>query len=375
VLVERLTAPEPKRILSLDGGGIRGALAIGYLQRLERVLRERHGAPHLVLRDYYDLIGGSSTGAIIAVGLAVGMSADEVAEAYRELGPRVFGTKRRITGRSRAIFDGDALVAVLREHLYDRTLGDDSITTGLCLVTKRADTHSTWPLHNHPNGRFYEANRSIPLTTAVRASAAAPFFFTPVGIDVGAGGGTGAFIDGAISMANSPALLLTMVATIGGFPFKWQTGEHDLLVTSIGTGDWSKAQPTDVVLDRKLWNWAIEVPKILMEDAVEQTDVIMRWIGTTPTPRVVDLETGDLGGDLPGGSPLCTYQRYDAPLHEDGLTEIGREDLLPRLDDLRQVAKGANVGDLLELGLQLAVRDISAEHFPQEFDRTVDTLA
>ena len=72
-LSERLTAPGPKRILALDGGGIRGALSLGFLERIERLLRERHANPDLRLRDYFDLIGGTSTGSIIAVGLAIGM--------------------------------------------------------------------------------------------------------------------------------------------------------------------------------------------------------------------------------------------------------------------------------------------------------------
>jgi hypothetical protein len=367
VLRERLNSPGPKRILSLDGGGIRGALAIGYLQRIEAVLRERHDRPDLVLRDYYDLIGGSSTGSIIAAGLAIGMSAQEVADEYLELGPKVFSTKRRVTGRLRSLFDGDALVAVLSPHLGDRTLGDDSITTGVCIVTKRADTRSIWPLHNHPDGAFYEANREISLVTAVRASAAAPFFFAPVGISVGAGGGVGAFIDGAISMANNPALLLTMMATTQGFPFGWATGPDALLVTSLGTGTWSKERPAEEVLNHRLWNWAIEVPTMLMEDAVEQADVVLRWLGTTPTVRVVDLETGDLVSDQPAGAPLLTYHRYEARLDEVGLESIDRPDLLPRLDSLRMVAAGANVADLLEIGRAMAEHDVEPDHFPRGF--------
>ena len=87
MILERLRAPGPKRVLSLDGGGIRGALTIGYLRRLEGLLRQRHGEPDLLLRDYFDLIGGTSTGSVIATGLATGWSVDEVAEAYRGLGP------------------------------------------------------------------------------------------------------------------------------------------------------------------------------------------------------------------------------------------------------------------------------------------------
>ncbi|MCJ7755389.1 MAG: patatin-like phospholipase family protein, partial [Thermoanaerobaculales bacterium] len=290
MISDRMSGPGPKRILALDGGGIRGALTIGYLIRLEEILQARHHDPDLRLRDYFDLIGGASTGSIIAAGLAGGMSAREVAEHYRVLGPRVFGTKRRITGRLQSLFDGNKLVEVLAEQLGDRTLGDDSITTGLCIITKRADTRSTWPLLNHPSGKFYEANRDIPLTTAIRASTAAPFFFAPEGINVEAGGGLGAFVDGAVSMANNPSLLLFLIATLQGFPFHWATGRDDLLIVSIGTGKWSKGSPAETVLNHRLWNWAMEVPTMLMEDASNQADLLLRVLGWTPTPVEIDRE-------------------------------------------------------------------------------------
>ncbi len=365
---QRFGSDGPKRILSLDGGGIRGAMAIGYLEHIERILRHRFDDPQLRLRDYYDLIGGSSTGSIIAAGLAIGMSATEVADSYCELGPRVFSRKRSLSGRLRAVFDGDELVDVLTEHLGGRTLGDESITTGLCIVTKRADTRSTWPLHNHPGGRFFEANRNIPLTTAIRASAAAPIFFTPVGIDVRAGGGRGAFIDGSISMANNPALLLFLLATLKGFPFRWATGADHLLITSVGTGRWSKVTSPETVLNHRLWNWAIEVPTMLMEDAAEQADLLLRYLGWTPTPEILDVEIGDLGDDYLGSGPMLTYQRYSGALDEEGLGAIGRSDLIPRLGSLRQVAVGANVDDLLEIGRALAERDVDDLHFPASFD-------
>ena len=367
-LLERLDSDGPKRILALDGGGIRGAMAIGYLERIEQILRQRSGDQQLRLRDYYDLIGGSSTGSIIAIGLAVGMSATEVANHYRELGPRVFGSKRKLSGRLRAVFDGDELVNVIAEQIGERTLGDESITTGLCIVTKRADTRSTWPLLNHPAGRFFEANHSIPLTTAVRASTAAPIFFTPVGIEVEAGGGLGAFIDGSISMANNPALLLFLISTLKGFPFRWATGVDRLLITSIGTGRWSKATPPERVLNHRLWNWAAEIPTMLMEDAVEQADMLLRYLGQTPTPEIVDLEVGDLADDHLGGGPHLTYQRYSGALDEEGLATIGRNDLIRKLPSLRRVAVGTNVDDLLEVGRSLADHDVDDSHFPASFD-------
>jgi len=80
----------PKRILALDGGGIRGALTLGYLKRLETILREKYDDPDYRLCDYFDLIGGTSTGSIIAAGLAIGLTVDELADDYMVLGGKIF---------------------------------------------------------------------------------------------------------------------------------------------------------------------------------------------------------------------------------------------------------------------------------------------
>src|SRR5215470_15988643 len=81
----------PKRILALDGGGLRGILTLGYLARIEELLRERHKAgDEFRLSHYFDLIAGTSTGAIIAAGLAKGWTVAELAQHYLELGNEIF---------------------------------------------------------------------------------------------------------------------------------------------------------------------------------------------------------------------------------------------------------------------------------------------
>ena len=93
-LLERLTSPGPKRILALDGGGVRGALLLGFIESIEHLLRTRHQKPDLRLCDYFDLIGGTSVGSIIATGLALGMEAAEIRELFLELSGKVFRQKR-----------------------------------------------------------------------------------------------------------------------------------------------------------------------------------------------------------------------------------------------------------------------------------------
>ena len=154
----------PKRILSLDGGGIKGALTLGYLKKIETILREKEGNDQLLLCDYFDLIGGTSTGSIIAAGLAIGMEVDEISKLYMDLGGKIFGKKRSFwkpweTWKVlKANYDYSVLEQSLKDTFGDILLGGPEIRTGLCVVAKRADTNSTWPIINHPKGKFYDSD-------------------------------------------------------------------------------------------------------------------------------------------------------------------------------------------------------------------------
>ena len=366
-LHDRLTRPGPKRILALDGGGIRGALSLGFLERIELLLRVRYGDPDFRLRDYFDLIGGTSTGSIIAAALAVGMEVSELEMVYQELGPAVFSRKSRHIHRLEAWFDAERLEAELRRHVGEMTLGDDSITTGLCIVTKRADTRSTWPLLNHPDGRFYDTNRTIPLRKVVRASTAAPALFRPEALSVGQEE-TGAFVDGGVSMANNPSLLLLLVAILQGFPFHWATGDDQLQLTSIGTGTWSEALPAEVVLNRKVWNWALEVPSMLIADANLQVQMLLQAFSRSPTPWLINSEIGDLAGDVITDRPLFHYLRFDETLETERLRELGLTHLTHPVEQLRDMANGESVTDLLAIGRAAAAARVTDDLFPARFD-------
>ncbi len=366
-LLERLVSPGPKRILALDGGGIRGVLALGFLERIEGVLRERYSKPDLVLADYFDLIGGTSTGSVIASALAIGMDAASIKKLYLELGGRVFG-KKKFLGQLNARYDESAMVEELTAMFGERTLGDGSIKTGLCVVTKRADTRSPWPLINHPKGKFYGDNRDILLRQAVRASAAAPTYFIPEKIDVGRGE-YAAFIDGGVSMANNPALQLLLVATLQGFPFQWKAGENDLLLVSIGTGTARIRRTVDDVMNDWVKDWAINVPDMLMEDASWQNQLLLQFISRhNETHMEINSEVGDLNEDLLAPEPLLTYVRYNVWLDEGGLNALGLNSLVPNLAGLREMSAAENRFDLAEIGEKAAQKQVKPAHFPSAFD-------
>ncbi len=364
-LLERLTSDGPKRILALDGGGIRGALTLGFLQKIEQILRIRHQKEDLKLCDYFDLIGGTSTGAIIAGALAIGMEASEIKKMYLNLGGRVFGKKK--LKKWVALFDAGPLNKELKNVFKERILGDSSIKTGLCIIAKRADTRSTWPLINHPKGKYYKKNKGILLRNAVRASTAAPVFFVPEKFDVGEGE-IGAFVDGGVSMANNPSLQLLLVATLKGFPFHWQTGQDQLLLVSVGTGVWQQRDNVDDVAKAKAWDWAKEVPSMLMEDASWQNQLLLQFLSRTPTPWLIDREVGDLSSDLLTPEPVLSYLRYNVRLETNSLQELGMAELVPKLKSLREMSAAENRKDLARIGEMAATQQAKDEHFPDAFN-------
>ena len=110
----------PKRILALDGGGLRGILSLGILQKIENILREHHGNnSDFRLSHYFDLIAGTSTGAIIAAILAMGWSVEKIREMYMKLGESVFEPSFLRKGLFRAKYDKKKLNKELKE-VYGR---------------------------------------------------------------------------------------------------------------------------------------------------------------------------------------------------------------------------------------------------------------
>lgn len=357
-----------KRILALDGGGIRGALTLGYLEKIEEVLKEKEGNLNLKLCDYFDLIGGTSTGAIIAAGLSIGMTASEIKNLYLSLGDIIFGNKRSFFKNPfkwyKADYDYKPLEKELKKVFKNYTLGSDKIKTSLCIVTKRADTLSTWPLTNHPDAKYFEQNKGILLYKLIRASAAAPTYFQPQKINVG-NNEIGTFIDGGVSLANNPSLQLFLLATLKGFPFKWKTGADKLAIYSIGTGTATKKYNYEKILKKGKLGWAKLMPEIFMEDANYLNQTLLQYISKPPSSsKKIDREIGDLRDDNLTTEPLLHYIRYNVLLDENELNNLGFTNLTEKqIDSLRDMAESKNKEILYQIGFKAAKRDVKINHF------------
>ncbi|HMV54059.1 MAG TPA: patatin-like phospholipase family protein [Rhodocyclaceae bacterium] len=373
-LRDRKNRPGPKKILALDGGGILGLISIEVLERIEALLREREGRPDLVLADYFDLCAGTSTGAVISTLVSLGMSVDTIRSFYIECGPAMFD-RASLLERLNYEYESEPLARKLQSVIGpDRegeaadalaTLGTERLRTLLMVVTRNATTDSPWPITNNPDAKYNDRARSdcnleLPLWKVVRASTAAPSYFPPEVVDIGPR--RFVFVDGGVTTYNNPAFLAFVTATTGPYHINWKAGERDMLVVSVGTGDYAREQPDLSPSQMNLLYIAKNTPGALMNAASAGQDMLCRVFGKCLSGNPIDREIGDLiGAGGPTGEKLFTYMRYDADVSRKGLDALGLPDVNPAhvqlLDSVRYI------DEIQRVGKAVAAKCVKAEDF------------
>ena len=367
-LRDRYSRSGPRRLLALDGGGIRGALTLEILAEIERQLRELRGAgPEFRLCDVFDYVGGTSTGAILAAGLARGMSVAELLDFYVSVGPQMFD-RSAIWNRWKHLYDADPLQRKLQEVFGATTdLFPESLRCLLLVVTRNSTTDSPWPISSNPLARYNrrdrpDCNLNIPLWRLVRASTAAPVYFPPEVIEWDPADPAKAFVfvDGGITPYNNPALLLYRMATLPEYRLGWPSGEDRLMLVSVGTGSAPLLGTTAADPESHLLATGKGVLGALMNGAEIEQDVNCRVFGRCVYGHVIDRELGDLVPREADGTPVplerdlgraFLYARYQPELTEKGLADLGLAgidpakvqalDAVDRIDDLRAIGRAA----------------------------------
>ena len=217
------------RILSIDGGGIRGIYPATFLAGLEE--RYLKGAS---IAQYFDLIAGTSTGGIIAIGLAADLNAGHLRDLYIDRGGEIFppirsgivGATQRVIRNASQFFkfryDRKALMRILRDTLGNRSFGE--ATTRLCIPSfeGRYGEIYIFKTPHHPDFRNDASER---MTKVAAATAAAPTFYKPFQD----GGYT--FIDGGV-WANNP-IMIALVDALSCF----SVPPERVRILSLGCGD------------------------------------------------------------------------------------------------------------------------------------------
>jgi len=382
-LENRYNTQRPRKLLALDGGGIRGVMTLQVLIKMEDLLREKSGqGENFRLCNYFDYIGGTSTGAIIAAGLAIGKSARFLSDFYQKVGPAMF-EKAFILQRLKHLYKSEPLTEKLKDVFgADTTLRSDTLKCLLLVVTRNVTTDSPWPISSNPYAKYNDPsrpddNRNIPLWQLVRASTAAPVFFPPEVVQWDPNDPSKAFLfeDGGLTPYNNPAFLIARMATHPAYRLGWPTGEQNLLVMSVGTGS---AATVDADVDgggKNAFSNLVSFPGALMYGSAVDQDINCRIIGRCihggefdkelgRCDTEIDREVGDLvyrdepvPGDL---GRQFIYARYNAELSKKWLEKRGLGDVDPakvsQLDSIKAIP------DLIRVGEALA-KEVKIEHF------------
>jgi uncharacterized protein len=374
----KLAPKRSRRLLACDGGGMRGLIIIEVLAKIEKELRGLTGRPALVLADFFDYVGGTSCGAIIAALIAMGKTMDDIRTFFVASCPDMF-LKAKLWERWHSKFRDDALSARLRQLFGDATLGSDRLQTLLMLVLSNASTNSPWPVCNNPaamynDRRLPDCNLELPLWQLVRASTAAPTYFPPEVINVGTR--SFVFVDGAMTMYHNPAFQLFLMATAEVYRLGWEVGVDRLLLISVGSGNSTGTEAKLSPQEMNILYHASRVPASLLAAAQQEQDFLCRIFGETLEGEPLDSEIGDVRGKGIGGSPkLFSYARYNAELSRAGLDWLGLPNVSPA--HVHPMDAVEFLAEVQQIGFALAERKVKPEHFakfiPEELQPRMDT--
>jgi len=260
-----------RHMLTIDGGGVRGIIPAVLLAALERAT----GRP---TRETFDFVAGTSTGAVLAAGIAAGIPAERLVELYAKRSREVFrsipllsGIRRLLTG---TMYETAMLHALVRDELgqgaRDWTLNEAPID--LLITAKRLVDGMPWYFVRDSPANSCRAG-GFRLADAVTASAAAPTYFKAWSMAP-----IGELIDGGIGVAGNPVYQ----ACVEAFNYTHAYEPAETLVVSLGTGKLLRR-------DRPGWLWpwlGWLLAELLRSPAEQQTELVHRHYPTTPFYRL-----------------------------------------------------------------------------------------
>lgn len=406
-------------MLALDGGGARGIVTIAFLERIEETLRisladeiaARGMTPaEFRLCHYFDVIGGTSVGALIATMLSSGMSAREIRDTFRNWSKSIFRPRlAALAGLFRDRHDASALRRCIQQVVGNETLDSAMLKSGLVIITKNARSGSVWVLANNPSARYYNRspdspatipNRKYKLVDLLRASTAAPTFFERQQLEIHAGpsqteGGDTPdqmawFVDGGVSPHNNPALQMFMMAGMKGYRFggtssgiarrndegvAWPLGADNLLIVSVGTGRFD----TGFKPGWRHWLMPAFVAKdslqTMISDGQKLALSLLQWFSSPSRSWQIDREIGSLAGEILPTSPepraLLSFVRYDIELTQQWLDKpenAGRWIAPFHLAEMIDFTSTKSQDRLYEVAGLAAARQVTAADFLSAFN-------
>ena len=259
--------PRPYRILSIDGGGIRGIIPGLALQALEELTGR---ATH----ELFDLVAGTSTGGILALGLTcpadepgrARYTAAELVALYEDHGAAIFDRHglRSVPGLDilsdllEERYPADALERVLEDYFGDARLKD-----ALCdVIVPAYEIERRIPFFFKSRRARVDPSYDYPIRDVARATSAAPTYFEPHRIDVD--GDYYSLVDGGV-FANNPTMCAIAEALAVSRSAEATDAAADLVVASLGTGEHTRPIPHARAVGYGLVQWAPRLLSVMMD--------------------------------------------------------------------------------------------------------------
>ncbi len=260
------------RVLSIDGGGIRGIVPALVLSRIESDTGKS-------VAELFDLIAGTSTGGILALALAKpgpdgrpAFLARELVGLYEEEGERIF--HRDVWHRMRALgnlaeekYPANGIEAVL-DHYFGNARLKDAATD--VLVTSY-ETERRLPFFFRSSRARTRADYDFPMKLVARATSAAPTYFEPLKLTADGAADYYSLIDGGV-YANNPAMCAFVEART------LYPGAEDFLVVSLGTGELTRSLRFDDIKDWGLAKWTQPILDVVFDGVSSTVDYQLRQL-------------------------------------------------------------------------------------------------
>jgi patatin-like phospholipase/acyl hydrolase len=289
--------PKPFRILCIDGGGIRGLIPAVWLCRLEEKLAKRNTS----LSRCFNLICGTSTGAIVAAAVATNTDLKRVVDLFRKEGPHIFERKWRFgVGLVQARYSSDRLEAALKSVLGNTRLRDIPRHTHLCIPAYDIGNRRTFFF------RSYDPDTcGNELWSACLASSSAPTYFPTRKFSL-ATGDERYLIDGGVSANNPSGIgLAEGIDLLKKRSLKDSEEARDIQLVSMGTGSSTRNLARQVVGDRGAVFWMNAILDVMFDGSSDATDYVVEQIldRKSYVRLQFDLNAGFGSDDLDDASP------------------------------------------------------------------------
>lgn len=320
------------RILGLDGGGIRGLITAIWLQELESRLEKP-------LREYFDLIAGTSTGSILACAVAAGEPISTVRHLYRDKGSRVFPRRGSwlldrigrsfLQGLSAPIYSDSGLEEVLKETFANKKFAD--LPARVLVVTY--NTYDRVPLVLKNFGDHAHDHGQLPVWEVCKASSSAPAYF-PGHVTASMPGGPAALplIDGGV-IANNPAMCALAEGVRYRQNAKQPSDMDQFLLASFGTGRQTRKISADEVREWGPVEWALPVLDVMMSGATSTVEYMCEQFLQAGTNYFRFQTRLEKGYDDMDNTTLTNLDALESVARYHLSSEGGKE----RIDQLAQI--------------------------------------